>query len=461
MKNSVSSARICRQVNIKSIGEAKMKNESSQVTPILEIAWTRYAQMDAASKKRTNSYLRMRRWITAFGVLATLFAILTETFPASQYGIAGLTLQFLLILSPLLASGLAAYAGKFLSNGDWLITRAGAEEIKKEIYTYRTVLRNTPTRNIWLEKRLAEIQRSVYRGLNGELTMAKYQGPLPPHYSPDNPLSDSGFQDLTGDEYFRYRLENQLGWHNDKVIKRQAERTRLQVFIILSGIIGAILAMLLPLWVALAASFTAAFIGWQELRNLDSVVRNYSKVIIELNILYDHWKNLTLEEQTQSEFFKLVRSTEEILWSQNVEYIKAMQEALKESDLEEEASLVNRVIKEQRDSDHRFKQGIADSVVDHTQSTLFDSEETLTDTYETAVRTLAEEASSDIVQAELAAMRDGAEDMIENVSEHLGISSELQAIQEEFADVEIGPNTPMSVVNEVMSRYPKTIDVKG
>ena len=72
---------------------------------------------------------------------------------------------------------------------------------------------------------------------------------------------------------------------------------------------------------------------------------------MELNILFDHWKNLEGEERNQTEFYKMVHSTEDILWGQNVEYIKAMQEALRESDLEEEASLVNRVIKEQRDSD--------------------------------------------------------------------------------------------------------------
>ena len=112
------------------------------------------------------------------------------------------------------------------------------------------------------------------------------------------------------------------------------------------------------MWVALAAAFSAAFIGWQELRSLDSVVRNYSKVVLELNIIFDHWKNLEGEERNQTEFYKTVRSTEDILWSQNVEYIKAMQEALRDSDLEEEASLVNRVIKEQRDSDIASGKGL-------------------------------------------------------------------------------------------------------
>jgi len=194
---------------------------------------------------------------------------------------------------------------------------------------------------------------------------------------------------------------------------------------------------------------------------MDSVVRNYSKVVLELNILFDHWKNLEGEERNQTEFYKTVRSTEDILWGQNVEYIKAMQEALRDSDLEEEASLVNRVIKEQRESDLRFRQGITDTMGEFTRESMLETEETLTETFKSALGSLAEEASSEIVQAELAAMRDAVQDVVENIKEHLGMSSTLKAIEEEFAGVEIDGNTPMSVLNDLMSRYPKTTDAKG
>jgi len=218
----------------------------------------------------------------------------------------------------------------------------------------------------------------------------------------------------------------------------------------------------IALWVALSAAFTSAFIGWQELRSLDSVVRNYSKVIMELNILFDHWKNLEGEEQNQTEFYKTVRSTEDILWGQNVEYIKSMQEALRDSDLEEEASLINRVIKEQRDSDNRFKAEMADAIGDYTRESMLDSEKTLTETFKSALGTLSEEASSDLVQAELAAMQNAIQDAAENIAERIGgFSSSLKAIQAEFDGVEIGSNTPMSVLNDLLSRYPKTTDAKG
>ncbi|MBI5954756.1 MAG: SLATT domain-containing protein [Chloroflexi bacterium] len=444
-----------------------METQPQQVTPILEVAWGHFAQLDAASSKRTKSHMRMRRWITVLGVLATLLAIITELYAEFFLPVVSLVLKILLIATPIVASILAAFVGKFFSSGDWLITRAGAEEILKEIYAYRTILQRTASRRAWLEKRLEEIQRSVFRGMNGELILEPYKGELPPapRFSPEYPDSDPGFNDLTGEEYFRYRLDDQLKWHTKEVNKRQKERVRLQWFILIAGGMGALLAAFgspISLWVALTAALTSALIGWQELRNLDTVVRNYSKVIMELTILSDHWKNLEAEEKNQTEFYQVVRSTENILWSQNVEYIKAMQEALRESDLEEKASLINNVIQEQRKMDERFQKSMRDSIVDYTKESMEKTEEALEENFKEVLGSLAEEASSEVVQAELAAMKEAAQEMVENIVERIGgLSSSLKAIKEEFDGVEIGGNTPPSVLNDLLSRYPKTSDVKG
>jgi hypothetical protein len=443
-----------------------MEAQQQEAAPILKVAWTKFGQLDTISGKRSRAYENMRRWIAVFGVLSTLFAILTVIYPSNFPAIGGLVLRVLFISSPIMASALAAFTNYVFSSGDWLITRAGAEEVLKEIYKFRTILKNTPTRRAWLEKKLNGIQRSVYRGMNGELVMESYKGVIPPpsRFNPNDPNSDAGFNDLTGEEYFKYRLDNQLTWHVKKVNQKQKERIRLQLIIIGSGVTGAIFAALgggFTLWVALAASLTTTFIGWQELRNLDVVVRNYSKVIMELTILSDHWLNLEEGERTQTEFYKMVNDTEEILWSRNVEYIKAMQEALKESDLEEEASLINRVIQEQRDSDRRFKKSMEDAVVGQTTTSMQETDNTLSEKFEESLGSLAEEASSEIVQAELAAMRDTIQDEVQNIAEHIGLSSSLKAIDEEFEGVQIDGNTPMSVLNDLMSRYPKTVDAKG
>src|SRR5215213_4025254 len=112
------------------------------------------------------------------------------------------------------------------------------------------------------------------------------------------------------------------------------------IYILSFGGVGALLAALgnqFALGVALTASITAALLGWQELRKVDDTIKDYSKVVMELTILSDHWQNLEPEERTEAEFYKMVRGCEDVLWTQNVEYVRSMQEALKEYDTEKEA----------------------------------------------------------------------------------------------------------------------------
>ena len=461
-----------------------METEAQKNTPILDIAWKRFAQLDASSKRGTSLYRSIRRWIATLGVLATLFAILSLFFPrvgadsliaapklitdfCGAVGFCnaiGWIFRVILVTIPILASALAALATRGFSNGDWLVSRAGAEEIQKEIYFFRTILQKKKTRRAYLEKRLNEIQRHVHQGMNGEFSFEPYNGPVPPNYFAGDPNSDPGFGDLTGEEYFRYRLDYQKEWHNRKINQYKAERFRLQLYIIIFGAAGALLAAFdsTTILVALTASLTAALVGWQEIRNLDSIIRNYSKVVLELTILYDHWQNLEVEERTDGEFYKMVQGCEEVLWAQNTEYIKSMQEALKESDLEKEASLVNRVIKESVETDARMKQEMRDSVVELTHGTLVDAEGTMDETYKAALGSLAEEASSEIVQEELEAMRQAAVEMAENVVEKVSsLTSSLADIAKEYAHVNIGRDTSKEELNEILSRFPKTEDVKG
>lgn len=433
--------------------------------PILNIAWTRFAQLNAVSKRRTRAYRRLRIWIAGLGVLATLFAILTNLFFTDSQSLLGLVVKIFFISIPIIASLVAAFGTRIFSNGDWLVTRAAAEEYLKEIYFYRTILQKKKSRRTYLEKRINEIQRQLYQGLGGELAFKPYEGPIPPYYDPDYPDSDPGFPDLNGDEYFKYRLEDQLRWHHKKVNEYKQERGVLTFLVLAAGGLGAFFAAWggpLGLWVAFTASITAALLGWQELRNLDSVIKNYSKVILELTIIYDHWHNLEPEERITSEFYKMVRGCEDVLWAQNVEYIKAMQEALKDSSLEEEASLVNRVIKESVESEARMKQGMRDSVVDLTRGTLEDTEELVDETFKAALGSLADEASSELVQQELAAMSKAAVEMVEGVVKKASsFTSSLADIAKEYAHVDIGRDTSKEELNEILSRFPKTEDVKG
>ena len=350
-----------------------MNNNTDQITtPILKLAWERYSQYDAFAVKRNGSQLRLRRWVAIIGVAATLFAIIVQIYGFRSNDILSWVFKVLLILAPISGSILAAFGTKFYGGGDWLTLRAGAEEILKEIYHFRTILQDRPDRRAYLENRLQEIQRQVYRGMNGEIVMQPYEGKLPPYYYSNDPYSDPGFKDLDGQEYFKYRLQNQLGYHTYRVNKYQRERISASMVYPGGGRRRSIsrgARRRIQFVGRVTASTTTALIGWQELRNLDATVRNYSKVILELTIISDHWNNLGLEERTDSEFYQMVQSTESILWSQNVEYIKSMQEALTAAKSGEE-NLVDQVLRQSVEQDQEAKQTSAESDDEERQTTL-------------------------------------------------------------------------------------------
>lgn len=439
--------------------------EGKKITPILQIAWTRYAHLASTARRRTAAFYRIRRWILILGVVATLFAILTETFFSGTNTLLGLAAKVVFVATPVLASILAAFSSKFYANGHWLVYRSGAEEIKKEIYIYRTILQKNDQGRRYLEKKLGEIQRKLYQTLSGEFAYEPYDGPIPPNYRPEDPNSDPGLNDLNGEEYFRYRVEEQLGWHNRSILRLKKERRQMSVFILAAGGLGSVFAAWggpLSIWVAFTASITAALIGWQELRNIDKSIGNFSRVVMELTLIYDHWQNLEAEERTTAEFYKMVRSCEAILWTQNQEYIKSMQEALMEARLDDESGLINNVIQESVESAKRTKQGIREAVVDVTHNALVDAEGKIIEEFKETLGRLADEASSEIVQRELEAMQQAVADSARSVmSRASSLTTSLAQIASELSHVDIGRDTSKEELNAILARFPKTVEVKG
>lgn len=318
-----------------------MSQQPTNETSIaLQNAWRRYAEFDTSAQTASKHHLTLRRAVLILTVIATLLAILTQLY-GSPETMLGQALKVGLILVPIISSVILAFASKMQQGERWLGFRTGAEEIKKEIYFYRTLLQQQDERDQWLTERVAAIQRQVFEGVGGELVLKPYTGVIPPDYSPGDPNSDSGFSNLLANEYIHFRLDNQLNYHANKIVRLQTDRTRLQIAIFIFGGVGTFLAALggsFSIWVALTTSIAAAFTAWLELRRLDSTINNYSQLILELKIIRDHWFSLTPSQRTSDEFFKMVTATERVLWSQHNQYISEMRQAVadlkgKESDL--------------------------------------------------------------------------------------------------------------------------------
>jgi hypothetical protein len=311
-----------------------MENETTKRTPILEIAWTRYATVDDAARRRIRGFYQIRRVSIWISVLAIFFVFLNTLFFEGRGDFFGLVFKMFFVAIPIVASISVAFAGRYYSDGSWLLMRAGAEKIRRDIYLYRTIWNKTQ-RGARLQYSLETIQRQLFQNLGGDSSFKPYNGTIPPFYNPKGRWGDPGFHDLNGEEYFRYRVEDQLNWHNKRVNTYQTERSRIFIYLVGMGGAGSILAAIgaeLSIFVALTSAITLALLAWQELTTID--IRAYGRVITGLTAIYDHWQNLEPEQV----------NCEKILWSYYDKIIPAEEQVTEESDLQEEAALVEGLI---------------------------------------------------------------------------------------------------------------------
>jgi len=307
---------------------------NEQLSP-LKLAWQRYAQIDTNAVKASTVYFQLRSWILVLGLLATLLAVLIEIF--GTVGLLGQLLSVSLIVVPALSSVVVAFTNKFQKGERWLALRTGAEEIKKEIFLYRTIMQQEPIRDYWLSDRLAAIQRQVFETL-GDIPLTPYTGPLPPHHNPDDPHSDPGFSDLLAHDYLKYRLQNQMQWHTKELKTMKGSRTRLHIAMFTFTGMGTVLAGLanlpgwegLSLWVAFTTALATMFTSWLELRRMESTIENYNQLVLELKLIQEHWDTLPLSRRNGDEFFKMVLATERVLWSQHNRFVSEMRKAVAE-----------------------------------------------------------------------------------------------------------------------------------
>ncbi|MGE5378784.1 MAG: SLATT domain-containing protein [Bacteroidota bacterium] len=451
--------------------------EPPKVSPILDLAWKRAANFSAHSGRRKNGFYNARRWIAILGVLATFIAILTQVNQAwlqepRNAGIA-LLARIIFVATPVLASMLAAFASKKYANGDWWITRAAAEEIRKEIYFYSTIwpkekIDGKDSRDEMLEKSLAQTQRQVFQAMGGVFALEE---PATPR--------NIGFGDLTGDEYFHQRLEDQLNWHNGKINQLKQSRDRMTVLILATGALGTVLATLgtssietttpgavatlnWGIWVALTASITSALIGWEQLRGNEAVIRNYSKVVLELSILRDHWLRLSPQEKANpAELEGMVRGCEKVLWEQNTEYIRAMQDLLKGNNLDEESKLVNEGIDKLVATNQATIKTMQEATIQVVNDAADSGGEMVSDSYQATLDSLKEDGS-ELLQKQLDSASQAVAQAADNLVARMPtLSSVVGQIAQDYSHVDVGRDTSKEQLNEILARYPKTGELKG
>lgn len=256
--------------------------------------------------------------------------------PGAKSGVDSV-LFFLLVALPITVSALVALDIRFSPGKRWLLLRAAAEGIKREIYRYRAM---PPGDAGAADKALAlaveDITRRLARTEVNALAMPPFAGAVPPPNAVA--AGDDGMSPLGPERYLRLRLRSQCDWYRRKTVAFHAKASWCQVAVIVVGAVGSLLTALsgsfddrMADWVAVTAAVSSALLAFLGYKQFEKTLVGYNQTATDLENLLAWWTALTHDEQADpANVTKLVTHTEKALADEQNSWAQSMTNALED-----------------------------------------------------------------------------------------------------------------------------------
>lgn len=287
-------------------------DESTARTPndtALQTAWMRFHDFDRASIRQKQSQQRIRIPIIVLMFLATVLAVVITY--ANSVGIVrdlrGI-LRVLLIVIPLFAAGLLAYAYQFSPSLAWITYRLGAEEIRQHIYLYRMQAGKYASRNLEEQQRLLldnvqDASTSVHE-VGAPVPFLQFTFTTEPVPAKTNSPEDDGYSALTADDYVRLRVIPQSEWYLRKLNENY---TKLRIWriaiLVVTGLSSAIAALGGEPWVAVTTALSLAFAQFIDLKMYGHTYANYHHTAGRLIDEVSEWRILPPEKRQDPAYY--------------------------------------------------------------------------------------------------------------------------------------------------------------
>ena len=314
---------------------------SFQPDHTLSFAWIRqriYSENASAAQRRFDCF---RASIIALSVLATFFSVTYEQLknypinlqPYINQDLLLSVVQRCVLVIPIIVSILVAGAVRFDRGNNWILLRASAEALKREIFYYRTRFGSyKQDRDAVLARKMkliterlkgtpvnlasvAPSEQEVVAALTAEMEVDPQQRKV------------DRFSDLTDPEaYLTQRLQKQFEWYRNKAHKLDR---RLHLYewstYILGGLATLLAATGFEAWVAVSGALTAALTSFLEFKRVEATLIGYNQAADNLYDVRILW--LALPEKDRK-LDLLVKATEEVIQSENASWLQDMQDRL-------------------------------------------------------------------------------------------------------------------------------------
>jgi len=306
---------------------------------ILAEAWGRYNDLDRAAVDKQTRFRKIQLLILSMAVVAALLAVLSSStaFPAPFLPwlhrfipIPGWWVQkalhVLLVLAPITTAVLSGYNSRFREGNKWILLRAAAESIKREIFRYRTRSGAYSEAQCTLISSQSKLAANL-KDITSNLVQSEVNKSNLPHRAMEG---DFGMKFLRPEEYLIQRIEDQVNYFVSTTAKLYRRLKKLQLWIMLAGAAGTfVAAMGGDVWVAVTTAMATAFTAKLEIDQVENSIVQYNIALTNLRNIESWWKALSPWEKTRRRNIDLlVDQTETTLERETAGWIQQMQSEL-------------------------------------------------------------------------------------------------------------------------------------
>jgi hypothetical protein len=346
--------------------EANSEMIPKQNKDILNHAWKLFAVYDKNAIIQQSLYKKFQFAILLLGIVVTILSLASATVSPEEFtqtnnnngtsssgqttqinnnnteSTSELFLRYVIIILPISISILVASSTYFKYGNKWVMLRNAAEEIKSEIYQYRTRVgnykenkdsSNDQQKPLKPEEKLSQqieiINNQLMTSEVGLSSLSKYEGKLPPkmYGAAEN---DDGFTILDPDKYVSIRIDDQINYYQGKTGKIYKNLQILQWLIFIAGGIGTFIAALgFELWVALTSTIVSVFTIYLQYNQIENTLIKYNQALTQLNNIKTWWSILSdAERKDPLNIDKLVNATESTLVTEHQTWLKNIKDAV-------------------------------------------------------------------------------------------------------------------------------------
>lgn len=293
----------------------------TRALPALEKAWRHHDELSTAARSAERRYRLLRMSFLGTVFLALLLAILTRSHlfvnDVGNLEQADPVLGILRLLIPILLTCgllLLAYASRAGEHEVWWLLRSTAAEIERLIYVFATILQGQEGRERWLYEKVSAARKRAFEGLGRELPETDDSTEVSPERLSLNRL--------LAEDYLHRRITLNITAQTLEAKKLRAlNRGFLLLVLVVLGATSISTATSVSsfsfdadLWVVLGPALALSLLTWSELVRLTSEADRSREVAVALSQVQDLWNALPPIERTGERFYRLVRTTERILW---------------------------------------------------------------------------------------------------------------------------------------------------